>query len=771
MPELDLDLLRSASHQSMAAHLTGPFSDGTRERPLPLDASGRAVVEAGSRQPLLLVAPAMDVGASGFQVTVKVSVGTTVREQVTLRFEPWSEAGAFLPAFHPDPLLAESAAMPALAVEVVKGASAPADVPVAQLVQARLVEGVMGRMLYALGAEKQRLRRQARELFAMRQLEHATRGALDRLGLELGVPRFEDRLGWDAAKTQPTSVTERESDASYRRRLALYRPFLMATPRQVVLRLNGPGESDANTGPLAALGVSKRFTLYEANTEFAVGLRLMGPENQRTNFFDHLRKVHLLAPASATPANRLMPLLERARQDAMLSRLRTNYTFPAGAFIAPGLAQALDLVGRCRVALGVTRRWGVLRAQADTGGSRYELGLGVEVEVPPADELTLMRNTLLAGTFAAGTDVQVVRLLQSLTPGTAAEDPAGRWLLAGCGLRTVHRTPGPRYYLSHVPIHGLVVSDESGPAGSLGVRLHAPEDTGLDAVLHFALSDVEADAGGAANVGTRQSAAAAPALWDAAATLEPPAAALTAFTSAGLRPPRTRAEVQRAVAGLETLPPELLVTLSLEAAFATGLLANTSAAVARLTALVDSMKRREVVSVLPLVSVSGGVPSGVLLVVGVIPLPARAVLLNPRREDFHWYVLSLAGTPGTLEQEAGSRSRYVAPTPDTGLDAVVTVTLVRRNRADPRRRVRPFETRVVMNPGARLDISQYEYLMNLLERLTPLGVVMDTGTLREEQVDPGGQGQAVPMTGLLARSFRAFQQRRHPGERDTHTVK
>ena len=48
---------------------------------------------------------------------------------------------------------------------------------------------------------------------------------------------------------------------------------------------------------------------------------------------------------------------------------------------------------------------------------------------------------------------------------------------------------------------------------------------------------------------------------------------------------------------------------------------------------------------------------------------------------------------------------------------------------------------------------------------------MDTRTLREEQVDPGAQGQAVPMTGLLARGFRAFQQGYHPGERDTPTVK
>lgn len=769
MPELDLDLLRSASHQSMNSHLTGLFAAGTRERPLTLDAAGRAVVEAGSRQPLLLVAPRADVEATGYQVTVRVSVGATVRAQVTLRFEPYSEAGAFLPAFHPDPLLPESAVMPALTLEVAKEAGSKVDLPVAQLVEVRLVEGVMGRLLYAMGAEKQRLRRQARELYAMRTLEHAAGNALDRLGIELGVPRFEDRLAWDTAKKQPTSETEREADVSYRRRLALYRPFLMATPRQVLQRLNGPGESAVNTGPLAALGVTRRFTLYEANTEFAVGIRLMGPH--KAHFLAHLKNVHLVSPSLAVPANRLLTPLERTRQEAMLARLRATFTFPANPWLAPGLAAALDLVGRCRVALGVARKGGVLRAQSDNGGSRFELGLGVELEVPPVEELTLMTNNLRAGTFAAGTDVQLIGLLKSLTAVPPAEDPAGRWLLAGCGLRTVHRTPGPRYYVSPLPIHSQVVSDEVGlPPGSLGVRLLAPEDHGLDAVLYHALNDVEADAGGAATVWRRQPAA--PELWDEATLMEPPVAALAAFTSAGLRPPRTLQEVRRAVAGLRKLPAELTVTLSVMPTLATGLLANDAAAVARLTALVGFMKQREVVSVLPLVTSIVGVANGVLLVLGAVPLPVRSMLLNPRREDFRWYVLPLSGTKaGTLEKEAGSRNRYVAPTQGAGLDAVVTVTLARRDRADPRGRVRPFETKLVMDAGARLDIIQYEFLMNLLERLTPLGVVMDTRTLREEQVDPGAQGEAVPMTGRLASGFRAFQQGYHPGERDTPTVK
>ena len=48
----------------------------------------------------------------------------------------------------------------------------------------------MGRMIYLLGAEKQRLRRQAREISAVRLLSLARDNALDRIGADLGVPRF-----------------------------------------------------------------------------------------------------------------------------------------------------------------------------------------------------------------------------------------------------------------------------------------------------------------------------------------------------------------------------------------------------------------------------------------------------------------------------------------------------------------------------------------------------------------------------------------------------
>ena len=49
--------LRSAAHQSMFAHLSGPFAAGAVETPLVIDAAGEARVDWRARLPLLLVSP------------------------------------------------------------------------------------------------------------------------------------------------------------------------------------------------------------------------------------------------------------------------------------------------------------------------------------------------------------------------------------------------------------------------------------------------------------------------------------------------------------------------------------------------------------------------------------------------------------------------------------------------------------------------------------------------------------------------------------------
>ena len=68
-------------------------------------------------------------------------------------------------------------------------------------------------MLFALSLEKAPVRREAAQIAAMRSVQSAKLEALDRIGRELGVPRFTDVLSYD-----PTSAN-RSSQVSARREL------------------------------------------------------------------------------------------------------------------------------------------------------------------------------------------------------------------------------------------------------------------------------------------------------------------------------------------------------------------------------------------------------------------------------------------------------------------------------------------------------------------------------------------------------------------------
>src|SRR5262249_22172441 len=295
----------------------------------------------------------------------------------------------------------------------------------------------------------------------------------------------------------------REPDQEYKRRLGIYRPFLMPSRRNVLALLNGPGTTGQNSGLLGQAGVTSRVSMTESDTEFAVGILLV--ENpaggQKPAFFDFLRKVQLVQPSADVPASRLVSTAARARENAMRARLRAAFRFAPGAYVAPGLAAALDRLGRCRQALGATTPLTVLRAQDDAGGSRFELGLGVELPVPNATELDAMAAALDSRTIAASADAETRAVLAGMTPALAASDPAGRWLLGPCGLRTVHVTAAGTLYLSHFPVFGMTVAFPPGPGGRLEARFQADGDGDLNVVLAAALADATTDwaaAGGAA---------------------------------------------------------------------------------------------------------------------------------------------------------------------------------------------------------------------------------------------------------------------------------
>jgi hypothetical protein len=745
----------------MFAHLSGPFAGGAVETRLVIDAAGEARVDWRARLPLLLVAPRQAVSAEALACTVRItqSSGETVAP-VDVRFAPYTEAGASVLAYRPGAISMQLDFAAPFQVRLDPGGGGPAAA-MRDRFELRVVEGNMARLLYVIGSEKMRLRRQANELYAMRRLAAAQGDALDRLGAELGVPRFAARLGWDATLRTPTIVPEREADARFRARLCIYRPFLRSSRRAAADLVNGPGAGN-NSGLPAQLGVTHRLAIAEPDTELLAAVRLVSSPDDvpRTAFLDYARQALLLQPGIDVPDTRLLPAAVRAEENALRARLAQNLEFPAAAFVAPNLARALDRIGACRRALGVTRRWRVLRAQDDAGGSRYELGLGADVEAIPPAELDTLAANHRAGSIAAGTAPAIRALLAQMQPRSSTDDPLGRWLLAPCGLASVHPLDAARTYVSHLALHGLVIG-KNVTAGRtlLDARWNAPLDSGPDALLVLALLDADARRAAAGIAPwTLLTGAQERAAWGLA--VPPPDALVQSINDARIHMVQQAADVNGAKAALQALPSELIATLQLDAALAAKLVTRDAAAAQSLLALIIAFQQSGFISVLPLFTSD----NRVLLVLGVTALPGDATLLTARsKNSFRWFLMPLSGEPGELERKIGSRNGWSA---GSGLCAVVVVVAGRQGTADPRGRVDPLEVRVALPDGALVDLEQYEFLMNLLDRARPLGAIVDTRGIRDH-IDADGNGAAETLSVSLSRTFRPYRQSRQVGASGT----
>ena len=751
------DRARSAAHQNMFAHLSGPFAAGAVETQLVIDTTGGARVDWRARLPLLLVSPRSAVGAEALVCTVRITQSSgEVVAPVVVRFAPFTEAGASLLAYRPGPVSMQHDLATPFDVRL----EAATGIEAARLrdrFELRVVEGNLARLLYVIGSEKMRLRRQGAELYAVRRIAEARGHALDSLGADLSVPRFDARLTWDGSLRTPTIVPQREADVRFRARLSVYRPFLRASRRAVEHVLNGPG-TGANAGLPSQVGVSHRLALDEPDSDLLAAVRLVSAPDDapRKAFLAHLRQAVLVQPGVDVPATRLLASEVRAEENALRSRLATTFEFPANSPIAPLLARALDRVGECRRALGISRLWRVLRAQDDDGGSRYELGLGVDVELPPAAELDALASRHAAGNVAAGTPAAIRALLAQMQPRPASEDPRGRWLLAPCGLSTVHPLDASRTYLSHLVVHGLAVGKNvSGDTTFFDVRLNAPFDSGPDARIVLALSDADA-ARAAAGIApwTLLTGAQERAAWDLA--VAPPAPLVQSMNDARIQIDTETAVVNRVKPALRTLPSELVATLQLDAALAARLVAHDAPAAESLLTLVIAFQRAGFFSILPLFTSD----NRVLLLVAVTTLPGEATLLIGRsRNSFRWYLMPITGERGALERRIGSRNAWI---PANGVSAAVAVVAGKRGSTDARGRVDPLELRVSLPAGALLGLEQYEFVMNLLDRIRPLGIVIDTRGIRSH-IDADGNGEAEQLSPTLSRTFRPYQQSRRIG--------
>jgi hypothetical protein len=763
----DADVWRSASDLATTAHLTGPFAAGSVVSAVDMTGTGRVRVPL-SRLPMLLVALRGPLDVDGLRVDLALVGGGPL---LPAFFGPYTEAGAALPV-HAPPAdsgtgLAAAFEIRATAVRVAADGGAETSLSSAvarDLIEFRLVSGNIGRLAYCLTAEQGRMRRMGREIGAMRSLDRARDDALDRHGADLAVPRLSDRIGFappPAAPDEPppddhriVTIPERESDASYRRRLRLYRRLGRTSPLDLERRLNGPGEpGDPNRGPIADLGVTERFSVIEEDNPFAVAIRLVGPAAKRADFLEYIRRIHLIWPGGAAAANaihgaRYLPDSVRREQDELRKRLRVAFDLQVNAPIAPLLAMSLDRLGQVRRALVDAGGWPLLRAQDDAGGSRYELGIGVDVQPLAPAQLTAL-GTAVRNFRPTGTDAALDALIASLVPRRAADDPDGRWLLEACGLRTVHRVATDRLYLSHLPVFGLVVDEGPGATPQvvpLEARYHAPGDPGANAALLKGLTLAEAAWQGPKWTGVSD--AEAMALWG---TAEVDDAAERVFRASGLTAVRDAAAVATRLA---RVPTELVETIRLAPAMATRIrtAASSAAAVTELRSLVDVLRTAGLSSVLPL-----ALPGGdVVLIVSVIGLPEAGLNLSDRRATgFRWYAVPIDGVGGTV-RVVGSRTEFRPA--DDGLTAVVTLGYVRGDRSDP------FEYRLDLPDGALLNLEQYEFLMNLVDRAHPIGVEINTFAIRRRHVDLDEDGTVDPLDPSASRTFRRFHRPRHRGE-------
>ena len=289
------DPFDAGSLDNMLSSLTGPLEGGAMASPL-IPAGNRIVLARSARRPMILACLVQSLKGEALELHATLDPDGAASPLPPLLFEPYSEAGARLlldapPAGSGHEFMLDMTIGLELSLRHADGPQEAAEV--GDYLRFEIVEGNLGKLLQLLTAEKARIRREAREIAAMKNLRFARRDALDRIGADLGVQRFQDELAYDKAGDEIVTTIRRdlageavlEADPDYRRRLGLYRPFMLATPARFGRVLNGEGASgEPNAGPISELGLGERFLIEEENNPFALAIRIIGigagPERQ-----------------------------------------------------------------------------------------------------------------------------------------------------------------------------------------------------------------------------------------------------------------------------------------------------------------------------------------------------------------------------------------------------------------------------------------------------------------------------------------------------------
>jgi hypothetical protein len=240
--------------------------------------------------------------------------------------------------------------------------------------------------------------------------------------------------------------------------------------------------------------------------------------------------------------------------------------------------------------------------------------------------------------------------------------------------------------------------------------------------------------------------------------------AIGIFRAAGLPAVDTADGLKSVIEQLLRLSPELVRTLRLPVALAGDVIAGKNPVVDVLRQVVEALKQQNIASVLPLVSHPGAGADEVLLVTRVVGLPGAGVNLSYRRASaFRWYSIPIqarAGNEKALISTVGSRAQFSPPA--RGLWAVVVIGYARLGQTDP------YEFRVDLPNGANLNLKQYEFLMNILQRSFALGVEVNTFSIRQKHVDLG-EKEIRPLPPRISQTLRPFQRTRLRGQPDAST--
>ncbi|MCF2872545.1 hypothetical protein L0664_15825 [Octadecabacter sp. G9-8] len=740
--------------------IAGPLSSTLRQEELIVNARGTVVLPAGSYAPLLWICPRDDLG----DVTLRVEVTQTApgRSQRLdgLKFAPYSERDGFLPYMSPTTGPGDKTLTPfQFQIVVRKGAQV---IPLGQIknhIKVRVTNGRFAKLMAFTQVETLRVRRLGREMAARRTLMGAAGNGLDRIGRELAVPRLDDKI--EVKNGEMLVRQETETDAAYRRRLGIYRPFSMPTRNAVLDRLN-----NANS-VLRQTGFKSAFDVLETDNPFMIGFKIVAvgetataARRARLNYLAYLRDTVLIDAAANVPATRHLPKVQRTREQAMRTRLRGGLRFKSGIerSMAPWLAVAFDRLVRLADRLNITTaKWQILQAQDDGSDSRFELGLAARIKAPTAAQLRAFR-TKLRSVRLPKNDPELAGVIASLKVSDNRSND-GAWLFNACGFRTFQSLRAGEILVSHASFGPLNISgpntmtfEDSRLGKGLHARLNNNSGSAPDLALKNALAANTRNWPNNLETGSMQTQAQTSAAFN---DIEPPTIDLEGLLKeVGLKGPTDFTHFGKA---LSSYPRHVFRILVFEDGVTDALDDQSDDAIDFLGSIADTLGSNGASS-MAFVSIKGKLA----LVVSSIGLPQVGTNLGPRRSsDFFWNVQAVSAPNGSGRLRlAGQGTRAVLKAPKEGVYAVTCLAYSRIGKTDP------FEWRITLPRDAKLTYPQYEILMNMLSRMFPVGVEINTWDIRRHNVALDGRTQQA-LSPRLSRSYRPFKRSRFHGTGDT----